>query len=156
MDVFPTEVSDRDGGSLGWGRERGTIPSIAALAAEKAATGLDSVASLPSGTVPGAGIIAVKASVGMSPMPRTTMDMAFIWARADDSPLIPNNVRVLSASKAIGYEIDWNAHYKFDSNLTLNAGVGYLIPKGYYKSVYDDPNANSPLYKVHTALVYTF
>lgn len=151
-----TEVSDRDGGSVGWGRERGTVSSIQALTNTNNGTCVAGSQASGENCVPGAGIIAVKGSFGMSPMPKTTMDMAVIWARAQDRPLVASNVVVHTASKTIGYEIDANAHYKFDSNLTLNLGIGYLIPKGYYKSVYDDPNADSPIYKVHTALVYSF
>ncbi|HZR47155.1 MAG TPA: hypothetical protein VFA47_10650, partial [Candidatus Manganitrophaceae bacterium] len=81
----------------------------------------------------GAGILAVKASAGFKNMPMGLPggDVAVIWARTNEDQILgfdsTTGAPVLNTKHDIGVEIDLNFHHRFDENLMLNVGFGYLF-----------------------------
>lgn len=102
----------------------------------------------------GAGILAVKLSAGFKNMPMGLPggDVAVIWAQTAEDVLDPTPGST-SSSKNIGVEVDLNFHHRFDENLMLNVGFGYLMPGDAVKFARGgDDNA----FQAGVGLAYTF
>jgi hypothetical protein len=123
-------TTDRDGGSLGGG-------------------------------LAGMGITAIKAHVSMMPSDKLTVSGALIYALTTE--LCNGTVGALACggmgSREIGTEVDLNAAYAVDSNLTFAAGAGYLFTgdgaQDFYSSLVA-AGADSDIWKLSAKVVFTF
>jgi hypothetical protein len=111
-----------------------------------------------SGGLAGMGILAAKLHVDMMPTEKLDVSGAAIYAQTTElcNPVI---CVAPTTSRTIGYELDANAKYKVDDNLTFAAGAGYLITAGGAVQAYSvnvAPGANSNLWKLSAKAVFTF
>jgi len=100
----------------------------------------------------GPGITAVKAHVSTMPSDKLTVGGALIYALSE---------RVCQAcGRVVGLEVDANAAYEVDDNLTLSAGAGYLIPgdgtEDFYSIINASGSSDNPLWKMVARAVFTF
>ncbi|MFQ5455062.1 MAG: hypothetical protein ACE5EA_02520 [Nitrospirota bacterium] len=103
------------------------------------------------------GLIAAKLSGMIKPAERLSMNGAIIWARLREKfPSEVFNYVYLTDESNIGIEVDANANFIIDDNLSLSAGAGYLFTGDIFKAVNDDPFANDDIYKISSKLVYSF
>jgi hypothetical protein len=101
-----------------------------------------------------AGILAVKLSAGFKALPMGIPggDIAVIWAQTAEN-ILDATPGSTGSSKDIGLEIDLNFHHRFDENLMLNVGFGYLMPGDAVKFLTGgDDNA----FQAGAGLTYTF
>jgi hypothetical protein len=111
-----------------------------------------------SGGLAGMGLLAVKLHADMMPSEKLDMGGAVIYAQTTElcNPLLCGGP---TTSRAIGYELDANAKYKVDDNLSFSAGAGYLITGSGANQAYSvnvGPGANSNLWKLSARAVFTF
>lgn len=111
----------------------------------------------------GLGILAVKLHADLTPIDKLTVGGAVIYARMAElcSPANIMFIPLQCQDRTIGYELDANAKYAVDDNLSFSAGAGYLITAGgardFYSGITFCPGcANSNLWKLSARAVFTF
>jgi hypothetical protein len=96
----------------------------------------------------GAGLIAVKLHADMMPTEKLDVGGALIYAQTQEAPCA-------GCSRHIGYEVDANAKYKVDDNLSFSAGLGYLITASGVEDFFG-AGSDSNLWKLSGKAVFTF
>lgn len=125
------QFADRDGGSLGGG-------------------------------LIGMGILAVKGHISTPVSDKLTVGGALIYARTAElcAPLGGALPCGGMNDREIGTEVDLNAAYAVDGNLTLSAGAGYLFTgdgaQDFYAGAPAGGGADSPIWKLAGRAVFTF
>jgi hypothetical protein len=106
-----------------------------------------------SGGFLGAGLFAVKLHADMMPTQKLTVGGAAIYALTPDRGICGS-----ACERTIGYELDANAKYAVDDNLTFSAGAGYLVTANGARDFYSGAGgvANSNLWKLSAKAVFTF
>jgi len=106
-----------------------------------------------SGGIAGAGLFAVKLHADMMPTEKLDLGGAVIYAQTTEQVCA-------GCQRNIGYELDANAKYKVDDNLTFAAGAGYLITGSgaadFYNAYNTATGSNSNLWKLSARAVFTF
>ncbi|MEW6325705.1 MAG: hypothetical protein AB1515_10010 [Nitrospirota bacterium] len=101
----------------------------------------------------GAGILAAKLHASTMPSDKLTVGGALIYARTAE--------RVCQAcEREIGWEVDANAAYRVDDNLTVSAGAGYLLTgdgaEDFYRAAPAGPGGDNHIWKLAGRAVFTF
>lgn len=105
----------------------------------------------------GAGLLAIKVSAGFKSMPMGLPggDVAVIYAQTtEDVTGVDATTGLPITGDQIGIEIDVNFHHRFDENLMLNVGLGYLMPGDAIEAL--SGGSDDPSIQGGVGLSYTF
>jgi hypothetical protein len=113
----------------------------------------------------GAGLVALKLSVGGDPTPGLNLEGAVIYATTVN-PVVPSPTCPTTSpgsgcfmDSRLGWEFDLNATYQVDQNLQLKAGAGYLLADDAFSGLYNNNFTNwdySPITKLFFKVRYLF